>query len=233
MLANKLNSAVALFTVSLLLAGCQVRFNAGSGPVANATESGSSDPVAQGGVPAVNYSGNAAANPAPIIKPVSGGATPTKVTTDNKNTLIQKYQKQLQANASSAFGGYGVERALDGNPFSSWFSRGGDAASLGTSPWVEVAFPENLSVKRVTILGNRHSPYLTNYSVTEGRLELFDQTGKQVLELKAKGSGPAFDFDFQLPAAVADIRRIRFTSIADQGNLNAFKDIALGEIQVE
>ena len=158
---------------------------------------------------------------------------PAKVTTKNKNTLIEKYRNRLQLNASTVYSGYGVESAVDGNPHTSWFSQSGDTASLGKTPWVEITFPEDITVKQVTIIGNRHSPFLENFSITVGRLEMFDKDGKRLFDSQKDGAGPAFDFDFLLRREMEHVRRIRFTSVADQGKMNSYNDVALGELQVE
>ena len=77
------------------------------------------------------------------------------VKSDNKNTLITNYKAKLEVTASTTYPGWPATNAVDGVETTSWFSATGDAAAKKTKPWLEVKFPEDVTVSRVTILGNR------------------------------------------------------------------------------
>ena len=48
-----------------------------------------------------------------------------------------------------------------------------------------------------------------------------------------KGKGDAKDFDFVLDKPLDGVRAIKFTVLGDEGEKNSYRDIALGEIEVE
>src|SRR5215510_10611648 len=75
-----------------------------------------------------------------------------KVVTDNKNTLVKEYRKELQVTASTFWPGWAPEKVIDGNVETSWFTQRGDAAAKGTKPWITITFPEDVTVRRVTIV---------------------------------------------------------------------------------
>ena len=100
---------------------------------------------------------------AQVPAPVS--AEDKKEKPENKNTLITKHKKDLKLSASSAFQGWPVEKLVDGDSKTSWFSATGDTAAKGKTPWVEVEFPEDVTIARVTLLGNREAGYPKGYSI--------------------------------------------------------------------
>jgi hypothetical protein len=155
------------------------------------------------------------------------------ITTNNKNTLLKKHRPQLKLNASSFWPGWPVEHAFDENPQTSWFSARGDGAALGQKPWVEFTFPEDVAIKRVTVLGNRDPAWLKGFTILGGQLEIFDKNGKKLYSNTNDGIGPAADFDFRMTRVLSGARVIRFTALGDQGKENGYDDIAIGEIQVE
>jgi hypothetical protein len=156
-----------------------------------------------------------------------------KVTTDNKNTLIRKYPGKLLLSASSVWQGWPEALAFDDNPNSSWFSAAGDAVACGTKPWLRVTFPEDVTVRRVTILGSRDPAWPQDYGIIAGRIELFDAAGKVVAKDENDGTGKVFDYDWRLKEPVAQVRTVRFTSLGDHGKANGYDDVAVGEFQVE
>lgn len=103
-----------------------------------------------------------------------------EIVTDNKNTLVLKYPGKLLLSASSTWDGWSEALAFDGNPHSSWFTVKGDAVAHGTKPWLQVAFPEDVTIKRVTILGNRDPKWLKGYTILAGTIELLDAAGKRL-----------------------------------------------------
>ena len=155
------------------------------------------------------------------------------VTTNNKSSLIRKYCKQLTLTASSTWGGWPPENAVDGDLETSWFSGQDDAAAHGKKPWLQANFPTNVPVSRVTILGNRDPAWLVGFTILEGSVTLYDSKGKVLKIERNKGTGNFRDFDFRFNPPIEGVRSVRFTSLADQGNQTTFGDIAIAEIQVE
>jgi hypothetical protein len=98
-----------------------------------------------------------------------------KKLTDNTNSLIKEYRGKLKFSCSSFWPKWGPERAFDGMPLTSWFTDRGDAAAFGKKPWIAVAFPQAVTVRRVTLLSNREPPWQTGYTILVGRLELLDE----------------------------------------------------------
>ena len=158
---------------------------------------------------------------------------PAKIVTVNKNTLIKAHREKLKLSCSTFFGGWPVERIVDGDPKTSWFSAKGDAAAKGTKPWVTIEFPEDVTVTLVTVLGNREEPFAKGYTILSGMMEFFDADGKKIWVDENKGIGNEFDFEFKPKKPTAKVRSIRFTSLKDEGDQNPFEDIASGEIMIE
>ncbi|MCI0456473.1 MAG: discoidin domain-containing protein [Gemmataceae bacterium] len=156
-----------------------------------------------------------------------------QVTTNNKNALVLEHRARLKLSASSVWGGWPVENAFDGNVQSSWFSERGDTVAHGRKPWLQVTFPADVTVKRVTVLGNRDPSWLKGYTILAGTLELLDQHGKRLAQRENDGIGAGYDFDWKLDTPMKGVRSIRFTSLGDQGKANPHDDIAIGEFQVE
>jgi hypothetical protein len=156
-----------------------------------------------------------------------------EITTDNKNTLVRKYPGKLLLSASSVWQGWEEALAFDDNPHSSWFTAKGDSVAHGTKPWLQVTFPEDVTVRRVTILGNRDPRWLKGYTILAGTIELFDAGGKRLAFNENDGSGKAYDYDWRLKAPVANVRTVRFNALGDQGKQNPHDDIAVGEFQIE
>jgi hypothetical protein len=156
-----------------------------------------------------------------------------EITTNNTNALVRKYPGKLLLSASSVWDGWPEALAFDGNPHSSWFTAKGDAVAHGTRPWIQVTFPEDVTVRRVTILGNRDPQWLKGFTVLAGTIELFDARGKRLALNENDGTGKAYDYDWRLKAPVAGVRSVRFNPLGDQGKENQYDDIAIGEFQVE
>jgi len=169
--------------------------------------------------------------PARPDAPKDGKAPAIK--TDNSNALGKEHRKELKLTASSTWNGWPVENAFDGNPESSWFSAANDTAAHGKNPWVEVTFPADVAVQRVTILGNRDPAWLKGYTILAGSVALRDKDGKRLAFDENDGIGNFSDFDFKFAKPVAGVRSIRFTALGDQGKQNPYDDIAIGEFQVE
>jgi hypothetical protein len=153
------------------------------------------------------------------------------ITTDNKSGLVQKYPGKLLLSASSIWDGWPETLAFDAN--SSWFTAKGDAVAHGTKPWIQATFPEDVTVKRVTILGNRDPEWLMGFTILAGTIELLDADGKRLAFHENDGTGKAHDYDWKLEAPVAKVRTVRFNALGDQGKQNTYDDIAISEIQIE
>ena len=162
--------------------------------------------------------------PKPNYKPPEG---------PNKNTLITKHKDKIKVAASSSYSGYPVDKLIDGDTGTSWFSGSNDSVGKGKMPWVEVEFPEDVTVARVNLLGNRDKDYPKGYSILAGKIEFMDKDGKKLHEEEGKAMGDLKDFEFTPKKAVAGVRRVRFTSTKDEGDINGSGDVALAEIQIE
>lgn len=147
--------------------------------------------------------------------------------------LMARFAGRIEARASSSWTGWGSERLIDGDPDTSWFSAGGDAAALGKKPWVELRFPEPVTVAKVSLLGNREPNWPKGFSIHYGLLELFDEKGKVIASIKNEEKNLLADVDFKLKAPVGGVRAVRFTSLMDDGDKTHWRDIALAEVLVE
>jgi hypothetical protein len=156
-----------------------------------------------------------------------------KSITENKNTLVKTHKEKLKVTASTFFGGYEPEKVLDGDVKTSWFSASGDSVGKGKKPWLTITFPEDVTVTRVSIAGNRDPAYPKNYSVLTGTLEFLDVDGKSLWKEEQDGVGKAYDFEFKPKQAVKKVRAIKFVSVKDEGDKNGFGDVALGEFLIE
>ncbi len=161
----------------------------------------------------------------------------------NTNRLLQRHADGLKYAASTEWTGYAIKRAFDGDQLTSWFSErndvagddvaGDDVAGDDSLPWIEVEFPVGVSVVHVNVWGNREPSWSKGYSVTSGRLELYDAQGNLLESVEGEAEGEHFDFDFGLDAPVENVQRVRFVSTADQGGSSGERCIAIGEMEVE
>ncbi len=166
---------------------------------------------------------------APPPKPVPAVDT----SKPNTNAVVKAHQEKTVASASTEYQNWPASKLIDGDEETSWFSDTNDTATVkGNTPWVKLTLPANVTVKRVTILGNREPNFPTSYSVLAGKLELLDDKGKVLDSKEMKATGEKFDFDFAI-GATANVRAIKFTITDDQGDKNGTKDCALAEVQVE
>ncbi len=145
----------------------------------------------------------------------------------NTNAVITKHKAKLNATASTQWQNWPVTHLLDGKEATSWYSNTPDNTFEKVYPWVMVAFPEDVSVKRVTILGNRDPEYPSGYTVTEGTLELLDANGKVISTHAVIDAGEKFDFDLRLDKPTT-VRAVRFTMTKSVNG-----SCGLGEFQVE
>ena len=144
----------------------------------------------------------------------------------SSNAIINANRNAIVVTASSGWQGWDAKKAFDGDEQTSWFSQ----PTQVNNPWIRVGFPNDVAVRRVTILGNREPSYLIGYGVLNGRLELFDGDGVSIASRELACIGKRHDFDCAFKTPYTRVRSIRFTSTRDERN-NRY--IALGEFQVE
>ena len=165
-----------------------------------------------------------------VAAPVPRSLRTIDPTRPNTNAVLKRFAGKFKPSASSEFQGWGVAKAFDGDPQTSWFSNNQDAPMNGAKPWVKVTFPEATSVRRVTVLGNREPQYPTGYSVPAGTIELLDANGKVLFGRDVKAVGDKFDLTLLPRMAIGGVRAVKVTATEDQKQFNC---IGLAEIQIE
>jgi F5/8 type C domain len=178
----------------------------------------------------------AAQTSAPAAPPAAAAALPAASAAGKTLRVAAPAQvvaPGFTASASSFWPGWPVTNATDGDVGTSWYSAGDDAAAFGKAPYFQIELATPQAVRRVTILGNRDPAYLVGYTILAGRLELFDAKGRVILARESEGTGNLRDFDFALPERTVGVKVVRFTSIDDEGDQNAYHDVAIAEMQVE
>ena len=166
----------------------------------------------------------------PDVPPPS---TKVKPAAKNSNALIVKHREALKLSASSTWPGWPPEKALDGNLETSWFSAQDDSVAHGRKTWFQVTFPEDVTVRRVTVLGNREPAWLEGFTILAGSVELLDSDGKRLKYEESDGAGKFYDYDFVFSKPLNRVRSVRFTALGDQGKKTQYGDVAIGEFQVE
>lgn len=145
----------------------------------------------------------------------------------SSNAIVKAYRASLVITASTEWhGNWDATKAFDGDEQTSWFSQ----PSQVNNPWIRVAFPNDVIVRRVTILGNREPNFPKGYDVLEARLEMFDRDENLIASRDLKSIAEHNDFDCTFKVPYRSVRSIRFTSTRDAQNS---RYIALGEFQVE
>jgi F5/8 type C domain len=167
----------------------------------------------------------------PGLAPAQGDVQPP-IKFKNSSALVKEHHNKLKLSCSSFWVGWPEDYAFDGDPKTSWFTAQDDSAAKGNKPWIEVGFPADVEVKRVTVIGNRDPSYPKGYTILASRLELLDAKGKVLLTREAECDDSNRDFDFILTARTK-ARSVRFTSLRDQGNETDSGDVAVSEIQIE
>jgi len=164
-----------------------------------------------------------------LAAPVPKDASPRRLP-PNSNTLFKAHAGKITFEASSSYAGWEAGKLIDGVEATSWFSADSDSPMRGKKPWVRATFGEDVTVRRVTILGNREPNFPTGYFVTAGTLELLDAAGQTLHKADVTSTGPKHDFDFDLFHTKGKVRAIRFTCTQDEKQMSC---IALAELQVE
>ncbi len=157
-------------------------------------------------------------------KPIEKAGKPTA------KGLIGKYANKLTISTSSDYGGYPASNLIDGIETSTWYSSPGDSVRSGKSPWVQIDFPEAVTIQKIKILGTRDPSWLDGYSPTAGKLLFMGEATKILSETTLKAVGPRNDFEFASDDGVAKVRSIRFTVTEDSAR-NGY--VALSEIEIE
>ena len=145
----------------------------------------------------------------------------------NTNALVTKHREKLELKASSEWQGWPTTNLFDGDEKTSWYSNSPDSTLAETKPAVTVVFPEDVSIKRVTLMGQRDPQYPTGYTVSEGTIELLDKNDKVIAKHEMKGAGDKFDFDLKLDK-FHTVRAVRFTMTKSENGY-----VGMGEFMVE
>jgi hypothetical protein len=66
-----------------------------------------------------------------------------------------------------------------------------------------------------------------------GKIELLDAEGKVLENAELTAKGDARDLDYAPKAAIAGVRSVKFTVLADEGTKNVHQDIGIAEMQID
>ena len=121
----------------------------------------------------------------------------------------------VTTNVSSHYSGFPGEMAIDGDLITSWFTEGGDAANLGTEPFVEVILAADAVVTRIHLRGNREPA--DGHDFFRGRFDVFDAADGLLGSEEADLPAPWRDVQLNIPDQ-SGVRRVRFTSLDDESD---------------
>jgi hypothetical protein len=143
---------------------------------------------------------------------------PAPKATDKNTNAVMKAQKATGTfSASSTWDNWPIDNLFDENEDTSWYSQNGDSPGTGQATWVQVTFANDVSIRRMTILGNRDPQYKNSYLVFEGKFQLLDAADKVIETKELKGSDEKYDFDWILKSKTK-VRSIKFIATKDQGS---------------
>jgi hypothetical protein len=147
--------------------------------------------------------------------------------TSREPTPVQGNLTQLvpatTASASSSFNGFPPSRVIDDNLSTDWFTAAGDAVNRGTTPFLEIVFPQDVTVTELQMFGSRAFP--NGFDFFAGIFKLFDASGAVLFDSGVVNL-PAPDRDVTLPIPnIAGVRRVRFTATADEGPDPGFAEL--------
>lgn len=134
----------------------------------------------------------------------------------NSNMLIKRHAGQITVSASSFWVNWPAEHVIDGDHATAWYSENGDAPMCDRQPWVQLRFPEDITVRRITILGTRDPQYPNGYFILEGTLQLLDEHERVLLTRDLRARGEYFDLEWLVERSPAQVRAIRFIATKDQ-----------------
>lgn len=164
--------------------------------------------------------------PRPRVKEVNPD---TPLRRANTNAVLAKWQKRVTVKASSEADKNGTAKAIDGDRRTAWVSAGDVSRPDRTTEWIEVRFPEPVSVNRVTIV-----PSFTNitYAVTEAKIDLTDSEGKSLFSTVVTNGNAAIPGNLDTPAGFEfhEVRTIRITALSSAKKLSP---VAIAEVLVE
>jgi F5/8 type C domain len=146
----------------------------------------------------------------------------------NSNAVIARFlMADLQFTTNSHYGGgaYPVSSLFDGNMQNAWYSNSGDGATRARQPWVMVTFPQDVTVRRVTVYGTRDPGWQSGYRVKGGRIELLTAAGEVLASADPPPAGVKCDFDYTAPKPIPRVRSVRFTVTADEGGYDALTEM--------
>lgn len=127
-----------------------------------------------------------------------------------------------QVNASSFSSSFTPARAIDGNSQTSWFTGIGDAANKRSAPFIEVTLPNDVNVAQIRLLGNRQNA--VGFDFFAGVFQGFDANGAEIFN-SGTVQLPAPTRDVAVPLDLNGIRRVRFTSTADESNTPGLSEV--------
>jgi len=131
----------------------------------------------------------------------------------------------VQINVSSSSPQFLARFGADGDLTTPWTTATGDAANLGTSPFFEVQFQQDVTVTEVQLFGNRG--FGDNINIRAGIFQGFAADGTVLFNSGVvQFPPPTRDFVLTLPG-IAGVRRVRLTSTADFGS-----SVGLSELKV-
>jgi RHS repeat-associated protein len=130
----------------------------------------------------------------------------------------------VTAIASSSFdSNFPPSRVIDDNLNTSWFTAIGDAANLGTTPFLDILFPQDVTVTELQMFGNRQFP--TGFDFFAGVFQLFDASGAVLFDSGVVNlPAPDRDVTVSIPN-IAGVRRVRFTATADESTEPGFAEL--------
>ena len=139
--------------------------------------------------------------------------------------LTELLRPELGAVASSSSSSArSPQRVIDGDLNTpSWLTAFGDAANLGTTPFLEVWFPRDVTVTQIQMFGNREIP--VGFDFFAGIFQLRDVNGAVLFDSGVVNL-PAPDRDVTVAVPnVGGVRRVRFIATADEGSDPGFAEL--------
>ncbi|HYB98790.1 MAG TPA: Ig-like domain-containing protein [Candidatus Limnocylindrales bacterium] len=121
--------------------------------------------------------------------------------------------RETGATAAASSNTGSASLVIDGELLTSWFTASGDTANQGQAPFVEVVLPVSAGTLQVGVVGNRG--IADGRDIFQGRFEAFNAGNVKIFD-SGMVSLPAPRRDLRVPAALEGVRRVRFTSLADE-----------------